>query len=477
MGQKYKRVFFISIDNLRADCIAANPDKDLLKKYKLKNRLNTPVLDFFVSKGVLFNNCITVAPYTTAAHASILTGQWPYRHGIIDFFRNKLKSPTILSFLNAKGYKTLFQADYPFILGPNLGFDKGIDKFVEENEKESFSWLDKNREKPIAAFFHFANVHDPYGYFNLRWGGNEYKEKVKKLLKIYDIFPDKKFYKDQHFITTDFSEEEYVLKQNYKKILNVMHERGLYGEIMDLYVEGVNYFEKNRFKPFVDGLRSRGLLNDALIIIFGDHGEAWDKDNQGHNRGNLKNGLIDDMIKVPVIFCGHDVPQSVLVGKQIRTIDIVPTALSYMGYPGEMTNIDGVELSSISQIPSDLVSYSQIWKSETGKLTKYMQFIKNNETGRDIEYRSYLASAAVKLGQWKLVENYLENGSVEKSVFMRNNTELDVDEEKDTAAGLSKKLSLYNKKVQTVYSKSLSNDQSKNKEEIAEQLRELGYKV
>ena len=238
MESQIKNLIIISIDNLRPDCIEANPNKQLLNKYKLSIKPKTPTLDWFVNNGVFFNQCITVAPYTTTAHASILTGQWPHKHGIIDFFGSKLSTPTIFEILRKEKFSTLFQADFPFILGPNMGFDKGIDKFVDSNENESYEWIKKNIKKPLACFFHFANVHSPYGFHDLTHDGNNYRKKVNSLIKKYKIKPDIKALDGKQYIMKDLSNEEKILKQNYDKVLQKIHELKQYDQIMDLYIEG-----------------------------------------------------------------------------------------------------------------------------------------------------------------------------------------------------------------------------------------------
>jgi len=474
---KIKNVIIISLDCLRADCIQANPDKQLLKKYNTKIKLKTPTLDWFVENGVFFNQCITVAPYTTPAHASILTGVWPYNHGVIDFFRNKLKAPTILSILKKKGFNTLFQTDYPFLLGSNLEFTDRIDKFVVEKEKESFVWLKENENKPLACFFHFASIHSPYGFFNLKYGGNDYRKKVKSLLKKYKVISDIKANDGQHFITGDFTEEEKLLKQNYLKVLDKMHKLGLYDEIMDLYIEGINYFEKNRFRLFIKNLKRLGLLENSLIIIVGDHGETWDRNNKGHGRGDLEDGLAEGIIKVPLIFYGSDLPKGLLNNHQVRTIDVVPTILSILELKKEKESFDGCSLFPFEKQQDGLIAFSHAWHSDSALVTIFMDEVyKKGKMGK-AGFDSYLASASVRTDKWKIVQNYSVTKKLKKVRFFN----VDKDEEEDfngtkVSNILSQKINKYNEITYKNFTKRIKPINMEEKE-IAKKLRELGYNV
>jgi len=480
MNDKPKNLIMISIDALRSDCIGCNPDKKLLNKYNLKVKIKTPILDSFVKKGVFFNNCVTVAPYTTSAHASILTGQWPYHHGVIDFFRNKLDSPTILEKLKKRGFKTLFQSDFSFLLGPTLGFTKGVDKFVKENEEESYAWIKQNKKKSLACFFHFSNVHEPYGFSNTKKESNDYKRKVEYLLKKFNLKPDKEAFCNQHFITStseSFSEENLILGQNYKKILNKMHRLGLYSEIMNLYLEGINYFEKKRLRLFIKNLEKIGLLENSLFVIFGDHGEGWDKNNKGHNKGNLKRGLIDDNIKIPVLFYGGTVPKNVLIDTPIRTIDIAPTIFSLLGYK-EKNNWDGVNLSDFSDLPSDLNAFSHVWHSSSGAVTVFMHETKKEGKLTKPDFDSYLLSASLKKGKWKLTQIFSKRKVPIKS-YLFNTDKQKKSVNKKIIFLMNKILKEYNQKTYDKIKSKMKEQKisPKKNEELAEKLRSLGYNV
>lgn len=470
-NDKVKNLIIISIDCLRSDAIAANPDRSWWSGYDLAQRLITPGLDSLTEKGTFFNNCITAAPYTTAAHASLLTGLWPYRHGLIDFFRTPLRERTIIDYLRDRGYGTYWQSDYPFLLGPNLGFARHIDEFGA-CDRQGINWMQRHQKNGFAAFFHFANVHAPYGFFNLEWGGAEYRNKVKELLKRYNLKPEKKSFPDRHYITGRMSGAEMILKQNYFNVLAHMHKSKDFSAIMDLYVEGVNYFERKRFQPFLGQLDRIGVLKNTLLVIAGDHGEAWDRSNQGHMKGDLKDALNPQILKVPAIFIGPGVDSGRLIDKQIRTVDIVPTILGILGQDSINPRLDGIDLMRPCRTEYDLPAFSQVWESHSREITKFMR--ETEKSGRLLspDFSRFLAASSVIRAGCQYSENYSSRGRITRRIWRSAapETALRKGARMDEWARLLKG---YNAN----YSSGAISPQIAKKEKLAKELRAIGYNV
>jgi len=461
-----KNLIIISIDNLRADCVG----------FDSKFNINIPILNRFVREGIFFDNCIATAPYTTNAHASLLTGFWPYNHGVIDFFSSKLEKPTILKILKAVGYKTLWQTDFSFLLGDKLGFTDGIDKFVAGSEADSYAWLEENKRNNTACFFHFANVHDPYGFVDFAHSGKAYAEKVESLLNKYNLEKENTAYPGQHYLLNEKQNEaDLILKQNYRRVINYLHEQEKYDEIMELYIEGLNYFDQNRLAKFINNLEMLGVLQNSLVVIAGDHGEVWDQDNQGHNKGNGKNGLIDELLKVPVIFWQKGFQGSFKISKQIRSIDVVPTCLSILGL--DNNKFDGTDLSDFSAISNDLPAYSQLWETDSALVTIFMNQVNKAGVLKKPEFLSSLVSAAIRQNGFSLLDYYPKSGKAQ-SVFLKNNQKIKNPEEfKDILDVFRRRLDDYNEKTRNKFNENDRNIKNNDREEIAKQLRAIGYNI
>src|SRR5260221_2038404 len=65
-------ILLITLDTTRADHLGAYGDR----------RARTPHLDRLAASGVLFERAITAAPLTLPAHVSLLTGLYPFAHGV-----------------------------------------------------------------------------------------------------------------------------------------------------------------------------------------------------------------------------------------------------------------------------------------------------------------------------------------------------------------------------------------------------------
>ena len=68
--------------------------------------MKTPRLDQLA--GVLFDRALTAAPITLPAHASLLTGTYPFAHGVRNNGNCSLRDgiPTLATSLHDQGYRT-----------------------------------------------------------------------------------------------------------------------------------------------------------------------------------------------------------------------------------------------------------------------------------------------------------------------------------------------------------------------------------
>jgi choline-sulfatase len=118
-----QNVLLITIDTLRADALGS-----------YGGRAATPVLDRLAAEGVRFDFAHAHAVMTLTSHASILTGRYPFQHGLRDNsgFRLPRDARTAATMLKQAGYETAaFVAGFPLHsqFGLNAGFDVYDDRF------------------------------------------------------------------------------------------------------------------------------------------------------------------------------------------------------------------------------------------------------------------------------------------------------------------------------------------------------------
>ena len=454
-----QHIILVSIDTLRADCINASPRaKDYLSKYQTKTTLKTGSLDSIVRSSLYYDNCYSAAPYTSASHAAYFTGRLPLHNGIYEFFNRKLIEPTIFEYSKKQGYKTIFQTDFPIILGHPLGFTKGIDHYFIENEDKAFKALVDNKCNNTLSFFHFGGVHYPYGFHTLKFGGKDYIKKINMLEKKYRISSKTRGELDDVLNETYRNKQDTELLLRYKYIIfEKLYKLGLYDELFGMYLEGINYFLEHRFNKFIMKIKNFVDKHNALLFIFSDHGEEWDAFSEGHH-----NTLSDNVLRVPLMVYGNQI-QPRIEKRLVRTIDLAPTIIDLL--PNNIrTNLDGVKLDIFNSNGKEVkaqYAISQVYTSiATKKQTARYQnmSIKKNKTVKPLD--TYLSGEVIRTKDRKLLVYYYKNGSVRKKEIQGNATDL--------------------KKILIKYNSDRNSGRktlSKIKSKIRNELNNLGYNV
>ena len=273
-------VLLITLDTTRADRLGC---------YGYA-RAETPNLDILARNGVLFSNAYAPVPLTLPSHCSILTGTLPTYHQVRNNGAYTLgaEQVTLAEVLKENGFQTAavvasFSVDSRF--GPGQGFDLYDDNFQEgvpfkalnserkaEQVFEVFSsWLDRVGTGPFFAWVHFFDPHAPYN------PPSPYRE--------------------------NFEERPYDGEVAY----------------MDFMVGAV-----------MNKVRAKGLLDRTLVVIAGDHGEAFgEKGESGHGVF-----LYEMAVKVPLLLYAEGrIPGQQVIPQRVRLIDIMPTILDLVSIP------------------------------------------------------------------------------------------------------------------------------------------------
>ncbi len=276
-------VLLFMVDTLRADRLGVyGYEKDL-----------SPIIDEWSRTGTTFLNTICQAPWTTPSHASLFTGLYPSETNC-DHTSNSSKNLlregywTWAELLQENGYATSAFTSGLQVRG-ELGFHQGFDTYheidydssysVEANFEQFKSWLDEYQDVPWFNFMHTYAVHFPYKH------------------KIYD---------------------------DYRTLVRSWEDRRKHNN--DTYDGGVRFIDEY-FGSVLQELKQRGELENTIIILTSDHGEALG-DRQMPHPARHGHSLYDELLKVPLIISAPDgVPEGKLVNKQVRLLDLLPTVL------------------------------------------------------------------------------------------------------------------------------------------------------
>jgi len=165
-------IVLISIDTLRADHLPAYG----------YTAIRTPAIDRLAAGGVLFEHAYSHAPQTLPAHASILSGELPYEHGIRDNigFTVKTGQRFVQSLFHAAGFATGgFVSAY--VLREQTGINQGFDIYDDRLPPASpdvplgdmqrpgartieaaEAWVDRQTGPKFFLFVHLYEPHTPY---------------------------------------------------------------------------------------------------------------------------------------------------------------------------------------------------------------------------------------------------------------------------------------------------------------------------
>jgi choline-sulfatase len=362
----YDHIVLVSIDTLRSDCIQANPLKLWPHKYPGLRAPATTVLDDLVARGAFFANCVSAAPYTSASHATLFSGKWPLKHGVFEFFNRKLTGGTIFTRGRNDGYATIMKSDFPLILGPTLGFDRGIDRFIVEDDE---AYLEAIAASPRSiSLAHFGGVHVPYGFHNLHYGGDAYRRKLKELEA--EVGEPEGLPSDQLLEThRDAEDTRYLLR--YKRVVQELWQAGRAPDIFGLYLDGIEHFLKTRFEPFLDKLTKRLEGTRWLMVVFGDHGEEYDADSFGHF-----NSVAEGVLRVPLLFLGSDVRPGIH-RQRMRTVDVLPTILELQnGRPIKQRGLDGQSCAKTVREGTPFIpapAFAQAYVADTARFIRFQK--------------------------------------------------------------------------------------------------------
>jgi arylsulfatase A-like enzyme/Flp pilus assembly protein TadD len=165
-------VILITIDTLRADALG----------FRGNTRVRTPFLDSLAARGTVFTHAHAHNVVTLPSHTNILTGLYPWQHGVRDNagFTLDPKHLTIAARLREAGFATgAFVSAFP--LDSRYGLDRGFDVYDDsypastnaldfavqerpgsETLEHAAAWWQSSAGRKRFLFVHLYEPHAPY---------------------------------------------------------------------------------------------------------------------------------------------------------------------------------------------------------------------------------------------------------------------------------------------------------------------------
>lgn len=270
-------VLLITVDTLRADALG----------FVGHRSVSTPTLDRLAAAGRIFDaahaHCVTTLP----SHASLLTGLYPYQHGVRHNGGYVLpdNASTLATRLREDGFKTAaFVGAFP--LDARFGLDRGFDVYDDEYGEQAggeglFSYAERAGDEVVERA--------------MSWWESQSGDRRFLWLHLFD--PHAPYDPPEPF-KSQFVEDPYL------------------GE-----VSAVDFF----LKPWLDRFLE-GREEPTLVVFTSDHGESLGE------HGEQTHGLFayEATLAVPLVLWGPGV-ETGRDSRQARHIDVAPTILEALG--------------------------------------------------------------------------------------------------------------------------------------------------
>ena len=298
-------IIVITMDTFRADRMAMYGGQGL-----------TPTLDALAQKGTVFSHAVVSSGTTYPSHATMFTGLYPRQHAVrSNFSRLPDDVPTLAEKLTAAGYDTgAFVSFKGMLVHGNLG--KGFAAVSDtEQPKEMFrhgdettqlalDWLDSRVEgdEPVFLWYHNFDAHTPLRV-------TDYSRPKLEQIGYEGPWSDGASIPE---VTT--IQEEIIRSGLLQDAITALYD----GEVInaDLAVQ-----------LLMDGLEERGILDNAVLMLVADHGEALGENGWfGHGAT-----LWETVIHTPMVYVDFRKPRHRVVDTTVGTVDMMATLLDVVG--------------------------------------------------------------------------------------------------------------------------------------------------
>ena len=277
----------ISLDTTRADALSCYGAPPVGFHDGAPGTPRTPVLDGLAARGLRFARFYAESPSTLASHATLFTGADPHRTGVVrNGFPLGPSLPTLAERLAAQGYATravigaaALSADQGVARGFQVYDDaspslRGLMYQTPAPEVVERALALTSADAPLFLFVHFFDAHAPYE------PPSPWAERFRP--PGYDgpfLDPEAKV---RPLVGAPPSADQQAVDGRYLAEVSALdHQVGV----------------------LLQGLKERGVLDDALVVVLGDHGEALSDDPiYAWTHGN---DVSDGVMQVPLLLEAH----------------------------------------------------------------------------------------------------------------------------------------------------------------------------
>lgn len=263
----------------------------------------TPELKKQLSNAIVFDNIYAHAPATNKSMVSLLGSVYPWlSYESLTQEHPNINIPTLSSRLKDKGYRTAF-------------FNSGDNRFQKANEFLSYRKFDEIKDcKNLECKLQFTEKGSPWDPMD----GIDDECAADALISWMKKDRSKPFFGMMWTYQTHYpyypgaSVKDYVV----------------YDSVLNKYLNAINHSDMVLGK-ILKQLKANGLSKSTLVVVVGDHGEAFGK----HDQITHASKIYEENLHIPLIFIN---PSFKAERKQAigGMVDVAPTIMAMLGSDG-----------------------------------------------------------------------------------------------------------------------------------------------
>jgi len=340
-------ILLIVVDSLKSDkCIGKNLSSI------------TPNIDFLIKNGAAFSQAISPAAVSPVAMSSIFTGLFPFRTGMSTdkFHKFNANITTYVKILKNHGYSA-------FATAPSITKDFGLTNDFQnsdstyENSVSLFDGLGNKIVQTLSSirtqipwffYIHIFDLHAPItvpkNFSAEKFGKSKYEKMVSAIdYWIGEIIKNVDLENTLVVLTADHGDYIPVIELDNETIdLEASDGQAK----MDYIMWKLGHKVPAKLQPLK--WKMRHILRDLRIKsnekkMNGLKLSPYQKRVMVETRMVGGHRLYDDLIKVPLIFSGVNIPSNKKITQQVRHVDIFPTIEDVISLP-KKNDIDGESL-------------------------------------------------------------------------------------------------------------------------------------
>jgi arylsulfatase A-like enzyme len=354
-------VIVVLIDSLRADQLRATGGA----------REVMPALETLATAGRVFSDCVSQASHTDYAAPAVFSSHYPLRSRDLYRYPKNPPYPRVLIYdvLHALGWRTALFSSQNEEWGQMIHYLQtgGLDVLFHSRSKaaeevtrdrpafagtiddsvtlsESLKWIEQAPDAPFFLYLNLQNSHLPYD------------------------------------VPADFP-RRFAPREIDAKISIGWYPRERTELVKNVYADSLAYVDVQLGRLFAR-LKERGLWDRTLVVVSGDHGEAFYE----HGSAAHANGVYDEVMRVPLVIRAPGLEPG-RDARPAQLLDVAPGVFHLLGLPVH-PSFQGDD-PFLPDAPADRARYvicDSPWKTHLAVYRAGFKLIRDGDLGASILY-------------------------------------------------------------------------------------------